>query len=300
MRETGSTAASETASAGRETGYSCEAGAICETGRKTSPLFTETESYRDNLVEVPSDMAEVQNNIEIYHQQSIDQILEKEGDNIPAAEKARIRQGVQNLEAVPYDMEKRVAGSYNYETDTMQIAYITPTQLERTTKHETNHFSSYNHEAIIPDDQGYTTIRQSGIRDVSWYHSNETGADIMIFDNNRGMNEGITTMFTQGQLEEINMEAAVEAIRQNGYSNATEVCGEMENLVGHETIAKAYYSGDTISLEHSIDGLGGEGTFRRLSKCIDETTYNPDPEIRSKAMAEAQELLARMHERKVK
>lgn len=250
------------------------------------------------LPEAQTAMERAQQSVETYHQQSLEQILEMNGQFIPDSQKERIGNGVQDIKVVAYNPESRVTGSFAFHNNqnSIRVSNINETQMERTTRHETQHFSSFNREIIVPGEKGYTVYKTSGVRQASYFHPAQ-GREIPISSKNRGLNEGITTMYTNQQLEAIDPAKATEAARQNGYAHATELSQELENLVGRETIAQAYYSGNLAGLNAKVNELGGEKAFETLSRCMDTVTYSKDYAERMYAMREAQDILATMRER---
>lgn len=260
-----------------------------------------TREGTNQILETPSSMEQAQQSVENYHQQSLGQIMEMNGQFIPDSQKERIGNGVQDIKAVEYNPESRVTGSFTFHNNksSIRVSNINETQLERTTKHETNHFTSFNREIIVPGEKGYTVYKTSGVRHASYFHPTH-GQEIPISSKNRGMNEGITTMYTNQQLEAIDPAKATEAARQNGYAHATELSQELESIVGKETIAQAYYGGNIAVLEGKVNELAGEKGFENLSRCIDTVTYSKDYAERMTAMREAQDILATMSERQGK
>ena len=95
-------------------------------------------------------------------------------------------------------------------------------QMERTTKHETNHFASKNREILVPepDKKGYTVYQMVGTRRSSWFHSDETGENYNFTTKGRGLNEGLTTLYTNQQLTELSKEKGEAAERQQIYAHA--------------------------------------------------------------------------------
>lgn len=267
-------------------------------GEAAAVLYSGGEGIRQSL-EVPATLEQAQKNIESCHAESLNQIIAINGTYMPESEKGRISGGVDCIRAVEYNPDRSVAGSFTFHNgkSTIEVANIDQAQLERTTMHETNHFASYNREIIVPGKDGYTVYYTSGVRQASWFHSTQTGENISISGKNRGLNEGITTMYTNRQMAEVSPLKAAEADRQNGYPHATEICRQLEQMVGQDAVAKAYYGGDTKALEAKVDGMAGEKAFENLSRCVERATYSGDYGERVTAMKEAQEILAKMDEK---
>lgn len=295
-----------TSGAAEEVGADMGQGANLEnTSVATNSEFSVNSSFTNQgtnqILEAPTSMEQAQQSVENYHQQSLGQIMEMNGQFIPDSQKERIGYGVQDIKAVEYNPESRVTGSFTFHNNqnSIRVSNINETQMERTTKHETNHFTSFNREIIVPGEKGYTVYKTSGVRQASYFHPTQ-GQEVPVSSKNRGLNEGITTMYTNQQLEAIDPVKATEAARQNGYAHATELSQELESLVGKEAIAQAYYGGNIAGLEAKVNELGGEKAFENLSRCMDTVTYSKDYAERMSAMREAQDILATMSERQGK
>lgn len=294
-----------------ETSTPAETGPECNQTGMENTVVTGTSGFSihpgpttegtNQILEMPTSLEQAQQSVENHHRQSLGQIMEMNGQFIPNSQKERIANGVQDIRAVEHNPNSRVTGSFSFHNNksSIRVSNLNETQLERTTKHETNHFTSFNREIIVPGEKGYTVYNTSGVRQASYFHPSH-GREIPVSSKNRGMNEGITTMYTNQQLEAIDPAKAAEAARQTGYSHATELSQELENIVGKETLAQAYYGGNIGGLENKVNELGGEKAFADLSRCMDTVTYTTDPAERMHAMREAQDILAAMSERQGK
>lgn len=243
-------------------------------------------------------MEQAQQNVESFHKQSVDQIMEMNGKYIPESSKERINNGVDSIKAIEKDSDGKNKSHFSFSKGKSSIEVVNgdKTQMERSTKHETNHFTSFNREIIVPGNKGYTVHKTSGVRQASWFHVNHTGENIPISANNRGMNEGITTMYTNEQLAAMDPEKGKTAAQQGIYPHATELSLQLQEIVGKDAVAQAYYGGDIKGLEAKVDALAGEKGFENLSKCMEKVTYTKDPAERVSAMKEAQDILAKMNE----
>lgn len=258
-----------------------------------------TSSGWNQMVETLEMLEQAQISVENYHAQSIQQILETNGRYMTEADRARVAQGVDSIKAVEHNPSRDCTGFYLYSNGktSMEVSAINQQQVERSTKHETNHFASKNQEIIVPqpDRKGYTVYKTVGTRKTSWFHSNETGKDTEFTSNGRGLNEGLTTMYTNQQLHELSREKGKAAERQEIYSHATELCNQLEAIVGKDTLKEAYYGGNMQNLEKSVNELAGERSFETLIDCLDRA-ISRDYVVRVEAMKEAQTILARMYE----
>lgn len=249
--------------------------------------------------EVPATLEQAQKDVEMYHNQSISQILETNGRYMTESDKIRVANGAEDLRAIAHDPSLGRTGGYLYLNghSSIEVSAINQQQMERSTKHETNHFASANREIIVPapDKKGYTVYQTVGIRQASWFHSTETGKDSGFSVRGQGLNEGLTTLFTNQQLTELSREKGALAQRQGIYEHATELCGQLESIVGTDTLKEAYYGGNLQGLEQRVNELVGEKGYESLRDCLDRA-ISRDYYERVQAMREAQTILARMYE----
>lgn len=285
-------------SAGGREGVSVS-GEMAELAGEAAIHPSETTSGMNQILETPATMEEARQSIENYHQQSIAQILEGNGSYLSEADKARISNGVDELQAVAFDPAKGNTGGYRFLNgeSRIEVSAINQQQMERSTKHETNHFASKHQEIIVPDPErkGYMVYNTVGTRQASWFHSNETGQNSEFTCKGRGLNEGLTTLYTNQQLTELSPEKGAAAERQGIYAHATELCGQLESIVGKDALKEAYYGGDLQGLEARVDQLAGGKEFAALRECLDRT-LSSDYTERVEAMKEAQDILAKMYE----
>ncbi|MDO4322169.1 MAG: hypothetical protein Q4C61_06545 [Lachnospiraceae bacterium] len=259
----------------------------------------ETYAGINQILEVPHTAEYAQENVELLHNQSVAQILDMNGKYMSEADRERVANGVDNIKAIEYEPNSGKTGGYRFSEGKsgITVANINSQQLERSTKHETNHFASKNREIIVPqpDQHGYTVHKTVGTRQASWFHSTRTGENSGYTETGRGMNEGITTMYTNQQLTELNPKSGEAAKREAVYAHATELCEQLEEIVGQDTIKEAYYGGKLDALEEKVNSLAGEKGFESLRECLDRT-ISDDRAERVAAMKEAQGILAKMHE----
>lgn len=278
-----------------------ESTSLCEVDEKIeSP--PETEEFWFNKRETDEGFTIEKGEViagETYNR-AVEQVMELHGDDMPPESIERLERGVESLDVIDPRKDSVNIGSFSYHNGESRIIVcaIDESQVERTTQHEVNHFASFNKEEVLVDtpelDEKHT-LKVSGIHNLE-YWENSDGEITRFRDLNRGFNEGITQLYTIRQLEKIDPQKSVEASRQNGYMFATELAEQVENTVGPEVIRRAYYGGDLTSLEQKLDFLGGDGTFERLSKCMDKVTYSRDYTERIWSMREAHEILASIME----
>lgn len=272
---------------------------VSVTSNEVSIRANETTHGMNKILETPATLEQAQKDVKSYYCQSIAQILETNGKYMSESDRSRVASGVDNIQAIEHNPSLGRTGGYLFANgkSNIEVSAINQQQMERSTKHETNHFASKNREIIVPDPdkKGYTVYQTVGIRQASWFHSNETGLDSNFTSKGRGLNEGLTTMYTNQQLKEFSKEKGEEAERQGIYSHATELCNQLESIVGKDTLKEAYYGGNLQGLEAKVDALAGEKGFESLRDCFDRT-LSKDYTERIQAMKEAQTILCKMYE----
>jgi len=244
-------------------------------------------------------LREAKETLDTMHHDAIKRILERNNQYISEADQKRISLGADSIEAVEYGSEKGWTGRYLLDEgkSNIEVCVLNREQMERSMIHETHHFASKNQEVFVPDPErkGYTIYQTVGVRQARWFHSDETGENTQITVRGRGMNEGLTTMYTNRQLREMSEKKGMDAERQGIYAHATELCIQLEDMVGEDTLKEAYFGGNHEQLKAKVDELAGEGGYENLRDCMDRTLSN-DYWERVQAMAEAQEILTRMFE----
>ena len=268
---------------------------------ETSIQSADITHRMSQMLEKPESLEQAQRSVENYHHQSIAQILETNGKYMSEMDEERISQGVNSIKAVEHNSARGCTGQYLYLNgkSSIEVSAINNQQIERSTKHETNHFASKNREIIVPqpDRNGYTVYQTVGTRQSSWFHSTETGKDSEFTSKGRGLNEGLTSMYTNQQLIELSKEKGEAAERQGIYAHATELCNQLESIVGKDALKEAYYGGNIQKLEAKVNALAGEKSFEMLRESLDKT-ISRDYVERIEGMKEAQAILAKMYEKR--
>lgn len=108
-----------------------------------------------------------------------------------------------------------------------------------------------------PSKGGYMVYNTVGTRQASWFKSDKNGEISNYAEKGRGMNEGITTMYTNRELAKISQERALAAQRQQIYGHATDLCTALEGQVG-----EALHEGSLLWRQHEGAGRQGERTGR--------------------------------------
>ena len=146
--------------------------------------------------------------------------------------------------------------------------------MKDSTKERVNHVSTHeamhycaNREFIYNENTG-ETVRISGLRESTLSNDNK-----VISVNNRGVNEGLTEMYTLRELRARGDREAADAI--TSYREAREWSERMENLVGKEYYESAYFGKNRDALEKEFNRLNDNpNAWKEYSKDIDTLTYS--------------------------
>lgn len=279
---------------------STEMGLTKESGGSEISINPEQTSHGMNqILETPTTLEQAQISVEHFHNQSIAQILDMNGKYISEADRGKIEDGVNNIKAVEHNPNSGRSGAFRTMNgkSSIEVSALSKDQMERTTKHETNHFASKNREIIVPtpDKGGHMVYQTVGMRHTSWFHNNTTGENSGFETKGRGLNEGMTTMYTNEQLSALSKEKGEAAEREGVYSHATEVCKQLQETMGKDALGDAYYGGKTMALQEKMDAMGGKGTFEQFQSSMDKT-ISKDYAERVQGMKEAQAILAKLDE----
>ena len=283
-----------------ETNGGVEIGSAKETSGSEMAINPEQTSHGMNqILETPETLEQAQISVEHFHNQSIAQILDMNGKYISEADRGRIEDGVNSIKAVEHNPNSGRSGAFRTLNgkSSIEVSALSKDQMERTTKHETNHFASKNREIIVPmpDKGGHMVYQTVGMRHTSWFHNNATGENSGFETKGGGLNEGMTTMYTNEQLSALSKEKGEAAEREGVYSHATEVCKQLQETMGKDALGDAYYGGKTMALQEKMDAIGGKGTFEQFQSSMDKTN-SKDYADRVQGMKEAQAILAKLDE----
>ena len=157
-----------------------EIGSAKETSGSEIAINPEQTSHGMNqILETPATLEQAQISVEHFHNQSIAQILDMNGKYISEADRGRIEDGVNSIKAVEHNPNSGRSGAFRTLNgkSSIEVSALSKEQMERTTKHETNHFASKNREIIVPmpDKGGHMVYQTVGMRHTSWFHKNATG-----------------------------------------------------------------------------------------------------------------------------
>lgn len=283
-----------------ESNGSTEIGSTKESSESEIAINPEQTSHGMNqILETPTTFEQAQISVEHFYNQSIAQILDMNGKCFSEADRGRIEDGVNSIKAVEHNPNSGRSGAFRTMNgkSSIEVSVLSKEQMERTTKHETNHFASKNREIIVPmpDKGGHMVYQTVGMRHTSWFHNNTTGENYGFETKGRGLNEGMTTMYTNEQLSALSKEKGEAAEREGVYSHATEVCKQLQETMGKDALGDAYYGGKTIALQEKMDVMGGKGTFEQFQSSMDKT-ISKDYAERVQGMKEAQAILAKLDE----
>lgn len=293
-----STPSSETVSGGNVESMSAPSSEIITIDPNSAPYGLNQILVTPEML-APQTMEQAQKELESYQNQSISQIIAMNGKYMSEADKARVQAGVNRSSAVWLEPNSEWIGRHSVKNgySEIEVGIMDRLHMQQTVLHELNHHASTNKEVYVPQPEknGYAYYQSVGTRQIGIFHSFDTGEDSLIFDRGSGLNEGLTSMYTSQQLSEMGDEQALIADQQEFYSTAKEICGQLENIVGEDTLKEAYYGGNMQGLEAKVDSLAGEKEFEALRDCIDRT-ISEDQAIREQAAREAQDILEKMYE----
>lgn len=277
-----------------------EVGTLSETSGNEITINPEQTSHGMNqILETPTTLEQAKISVEHFYNQSITQILDMNGKYISEADRRRIEDGVNSIKAIEHNPNSGRSGAFRTMNgkSSIEVSALSKDQMERITKHETNHFASKNREIIVPmpDKGGHVVYQTVGMKHTSWFHNNITGENSGFETKGRGLNEGMTTMYTNEQLSALSKEKGEAAEREGVYSHATEVCKQLQETMGKDVLGDAYYGGKTMALQEKMDAIGGKGTFEQFQSSMDKT-ISKDYAERVQGMKETQAILAKLDE----
>lgn len=160
--------------------------------------------------------------------------------------------------------------------------------LKHTVTHETLHDLSYQHEAddaITQGPEGNETVKhvrrlQNGVEQVITTERIYLNDEAREYENkrvNRGINEGLTEMYT--------IEALEGRGEDPGFAGYTAERGWalfLQEKMGDETVARAYFGGDVNSLEEKFNGMTDiPDAWQQFNGCVDSyLRFASNPDLR--------------------
>lgn len=208
--------------------------------------------------------------------ETLEDVRSRYGASIPESQRARMEAGREN--AAPRVMSVR---EYHEQFPGADISVLGHCDSEgriylkegddggirHVTTHETMHFGSYRE--VYADPSGETVYR-SGLRETR-VNGGETVAD-----QGRGLNEGLTELYTLRTLEARGDTEAAQSFR--AYPEARGYAAALEDAVGSETLERAYFGGELTPLKQEVCRLnyGDEQAWREFSEDVDTVEYSGD------------------------
>ncbi|HCS73584.1 MAG TPA: hypothetical protein DIW17_06900 [Clostridiales bacterium] len=162
------------------------------------------------------------------------------------------------------DVDVNVLGHCDFEGN-IYMKDISPEIVKHVSTHETMHLCA-NRENYYSENGEYVQV--SGVREIT------TNEDGMISDNNQGLNEGLTEMYTMREL--LNRGENNAAYLISSYSEARMWSQRMEKLAGKERVEAAYFGQDREGLRSEFNRLndGNEKAWESFSRDIDLLEYS--------------------------
>ncbi len=288
---------------GIEVSSSVEGGAsgTLDTGQGAGGLFSELGDFGNGSTGLSEtgNLKETGNSSQEFavakHQETKENNIENYGMYMSETQKARLesdatKENVNVMTAEAYinrfpGAKLEVIGHCD-EKGNIYMKDISRANVNHTITHETMHLSS--DRAVIYTETGEKVVI-SGLRE-----SLVSKEGKLVFDSNRGINEGVTEMYTLKELLSRGDVEAAEAV--NAYSASRQWAQRMEALVGEERFAGAYFGSDKDSLKSEFIRLndGKASSWNEFTKDIDTLQYGKNPEEREQAQERLNAMYATM------
>lgn len=232
-------------------------------------------------------------------------VIEKYGSQISDSQKARYDADVSpekydiystqyfldvKLDGVPLNQRRGILGFHEVEKGGIALKDSENYNvLRHVTVHETLHVLSYQDTKFEQAEGRFGSIEHldhdgkmncTGVREIVFQQVPAEGGDVYrinLRDSNRGINEGLTEMYTLRELMDNGEEPGLGA-----YTQEVKWAKILEETVGRDILAKAYFNGEVDRLKHTVNRLGGSSdTWERLSTTIDkyEAMRSSDDEL---------------------
>ena len=221
-------------------------------------------------------------------------VIEKYGGQISDSQKARYDADVSpekydiystryfldvKLDGVPLEQRRDILGFHEVEKGGIALKDSDNYNILRhVTVHETIHALSYQGTKFEQPEGRFGSVEHldhdgkmncTGVREIVFQQIPAEGGDVYrinLRDSNRGINEGLTEMYTLRELSDNGEEPGLGA-----YTQEVKWATILEEAVGRDTLAKAYFNGEVDYLKHTVNRLGGSSdTWERLSAAIDK------------------------------
>ena len=249
-----------------ETNNSSEIGRLKKYESDFNTHFSEVQSLTSQEVaEAAHDETKCNMIAEHGHYMSEDQIALLESDE--TKERLNVLTSEEYTETFS-DVDVNVLGHCDSEGN-IYMKDISPEIVEHVSTHETMHLCA-NRENYI-DEEGNRVII-SGLRESQF---KEDGS---FNDLNRGVNEGLTEMYTLRELRNRGETESAYALKES-YSESRMWSERMEKLVGSERMAAAYFGGERENLKQEFNRLNDNNpqAWENYSRDIDILEYSNDP-----------------------
>ena len=193
-------------------------------------------------------------------------------------------QYVEEFPEFPYN----VMGHYDSVEDTIHVKDTGKNEAVRhILTHECMHKASFKDTGYETTESGdLVQVKQSGIR--------VCGEGI---NRNMGLNEGVTEMYTLEALKRRNESESARAI--SSYTDVRIMAKNLSALVGEERIERAYFAGETETLERETDRLAGyAGAYKDFNNHLDAMNRSDSVWAYQKAVLGATKILLTMRRNK--
>ena len=228
------------------------------------------------ITEKNDGLSESRETSEIAFTNTVEHISQEYESYISELDKARLNESIERsrpevMTEIDYitrfpENDFNVLGHFDPVNEKIYIKDNNNEVLRHVSSHEAVHLCSHNE--ITSDNEGHTVVR-SGIMETA---IGEDG----IFDRNRGLNEGLTEMYA---LRELKAQGDTEAAGSiTSYPEASGYAYMMEDIVGREAVADAYFGGNIEQLRTEFIRLNDndETAWESFSKDVETVEYGTD------------------------
>lgn len=163
--------------------------------------------------------------------------------------------------------------------------------------HELFHASAYQNHTIDSNEEGIVETYKSGVLEIHQLYD-ENGNKIAVEETGRGLNEGMTEMFTIGYLDGKGEYEASMSI--NSYQENVSIAKQLNELVGEDIMCEAYFNGDKESLANEVNMYAkNDQAFQELNQQLDIINNSKIQAEREAALARIDEMMTEMQANKL-
>lgn len=192
---------------------------------------------------------------------------------------------------------ENILGHHNLENGSIHFINENPESAKHTISHEIFHKSSYQRESLVSNKEGSEMVYNSGVLEIRSFYDKE-GNYLKNEEVGRGLNEGMTEMYTMDYLKDHGEVEALESYQ--AYSDEVNAVRELSDLVGKDTIEAAYFAGDKQSLEDAVNMYAKSDTaFSELNQDLDTINSSKNPDEIMLARQNLDALMTKMQANKV-